>query len=127
MYFLIMLNNNIKTNDIKFEKFCFLVKNSSLSSYLKESCAELTKAISVNPSVAKYYVSRSRIKYLSEDTQGAQEDIIAAILINPLEDGCIDVLPRLFADTTLGEVLSSPLTKHVKESLLNQGVRLAIS
>jgi hypothetical protein len=94
---------------------------------LKESCAELTKAINVNPSVAKYYVSRSRVKYLTEDIPGAQQDIIAAILINPLEDGCIDVLPRLFTNSTLAQVLGSSLTKRVKESLLKRGVRLAIS
>ena len=93
----------------------------------KECSAELTKAINVNPSVAKYYVSRSRVKFLTEDVEGAQEDIIAAILINPLEDGCIEVLPRLFADTTLTEVLCSPLTKYVKESLSHRGVRLAIA
>ncbi|CAF0740289.1 unnamed protein product [Rotaria sp. Silwood1] len=93
----------------------------------KDSCNELTKAINVNPSVAKYYVSRSRVKYLTEDIEGAQEDIVAAILINPLEDGCIDVLPRLFVDTTLAEVLNSSLTKNVKESLLKRGVHLTIS
>lgn len=92
----------------------------------KDSCKELTKAIDVNPSIAKYYVSRSRVKYLTEDIQGAQEDIIAAILINPLEDGCIDVLPRLFVDTTLADVLSSQLTKNVKEKLLTLKVPLAI-
>ena len=81
----------------------------------------------MNPSVAKYYVSRSRVKFLTDDIQCAQEDIIAAILINPLEDGCIDVLPRLFVDTTLAEVLSSPLAKYVKENLLQQGVRLTIT
>lgn len=99
--------------------FCFIL--------FKDSCAELTKAIEVNPSVAKYYVSRSRVKYLTEDIGGAQEDIVAAILINPLEEGCIDVLPRLFVDTTLAQVLNSSLTKHVKESLLKRGVHLAIS
>jgi hypothetical protein len=88
---------------------------------------ELTKAIDVNPSVAKYYVSRSRVKYLTEDTQGAQQDIIAAILINPLEEGCIDVLPRLFPDATLAQVLQSSLTKKVKENLLKRSVKLAIS
>ncbi|CAF0896440.1 unnamed protein product [Adineta steineri] len=93
----------------------------------QESCNELTKAINVNPSVGKYYVSRSRVKFLTDNIQGAQEDIIAAILINPLEDGCIDVLPRLFVDSSLGQVLTSPLTKYVKENLLNQGVQLAIS
>jgi hypothetical protein len=67
------------------------------------------------------------VKYLTEDIEGAQEDIIAAILINPLEDGCIDVLPRLFADTTLAKVLSSSLTKNIKESLLKRGVQLSIS
>ncbi len=95
--------------------------------YLKESCTELTKAIDANPTIAKYYVSRSRVKYLTEDIEGAQQDIIAAILINPLEDGCIDVLPRLFTDATLAQVLSSSLTKKVKEGLLKRGVRLAIS
>ncbi|CAF1259659.1 unnamed protein product [Adineta ricciae] len=92
-----------------------------------ESCTELTRAITINPSVAKYYVSRSRVKFLTEDIQCAQEDIIAAILINPLEDGCIDVLPRLFVDTTLAEVLSSPLAKYVKENLIQRGVRLTIT
>ncbi|CAF5200828.1 unnamed protein product, partial [Rotaria magnacalcarata] len=92
-----------------------------------ESSKQLTKAIDVNPSIAKYYVSRSRVKYLTEDIRGAQEDIIAAILINPLEDGCIEVLPRLFADTTLADVLSSSLTKNVKEKLLKRHVPLAIS
>ncbi|CAF1488756.1 unnamed protein product [Rotaria magnacalcarata] len=93
----------------------------------QESSKQLTKAIDVNPSIAKYYVSRSRVKYLTEDIRGAQEDIIAAILINPLEDGCIEVLPRLFADTTLADVLSSSLTKNVKEKLLKRHVPLAIS
>lgn len=92
----------------------------------KESDAELTRAIEVNPSIAKYYVSRSRIKYLTEDIQSAQQDIIAAILINPLEDGCIDVLPRLFTDSTLAQVLHSSLAKRVKENLLKQNVHLAI-
>jgi hypothetical protein len=95
--------------------------------YLKDSGSDLTKAIDVNPSVAKYYVSRSRVKYLTEDIQGAQADIVAAILINPLEEGCIEVLPRLFVDTTLAEVLSSPLARNIKDSLLKRGVRLAIS
>ena len=67
------------------------------------------------------------MKFLTDDTQCAQEDIIAAILINPLEDGCIDVLPRLFVDTTLAEVLSSPLAKYVKDNLMQQGVRLTIT
>lgn len=67
------------------------------------------------------------MKYLTEDIQGAQEDIIAAILINPLEDGCIDVLPRLFTDCTLAQVLSSSLTKTVKTNLLKQNVQLAIA
>jgi hypothetical protein len=62
-----------------------------------------------------------------DDILGAQEDIIAAILINPLEEGCIDVLPRLFVDTTLAEVLRSSLTKQVKEALLKRAVRLAIA
>jgi hypothetical protein len=66
------------------------------------------------------------VKYLTEDIPSAQRDIIAAILINPLEEGCIDVLPRLFADATLAQVLSSSLTKNVRENLLKQGVRLAI-
>ena len=35
--------------------------------FLKDSSNELTKAIDVNPTVAKYYVSRSRVKYLTED------------------------------------------------------------
>jgi hypothetical protein len=92
----------------------------------KNSCHELTKAIDINPSIAQYYVSRSRVKYLTDDIQGAQEDIIAAILINPLEDGCVNVLPRLFADTTLTDVLQSSLTKHVKDILIKRNVRLAI-
>ncbi|CAF0762254.1 unnamed protein product [Didymodactylos carnosus] len=94
--------------------------------HYSESCAQLTKAIDVNPSVAKYYVSRSRVKYLMEDIFGAQEDIIAAILINPLENECIDVLPRLFPDTTLAQVLKSALTKEVKKKLLEKHVKLAI-
>ena len=77
--------------------------------------------------MAKYYVSRSRVKYLTDDIEGAQEDIIAAILINPLEDGCIEVLPRLFIDTSLSEVLRSSMTKRVKERLIKRGVRLAIA
>ena len=93
----------------------------------QDSCKELTKAIDVNPSIAKYYVSRSRVKYLTDDIEGAQEDIIAAILINPLEDGCIEVLPRLFIDTSLSEVLRSSMTKRVKERLIKRGVRLAIA
>ena len=67
------------------------------------------------------------MKYLTEDIQGAQEDIIAAILINPLEEGCIDVLPRLFPETTLAQVLHSSLTRQVKEHLLKRHVRLAIA
>jgi hypothetical protein len=128
MFILIMLNDNIKKNDIRFDKFSiFFIIKLDFVPISKDSCIELTKAIDVNPSVAKYYVSRSRVKYLTEDIQGAQQDIIAAILINPLEDGCIDVLPRLFTDSTLAQVLSSLLTKKVKENLLKRGVRLAIA
>ena len=72
-------------------------------------------------------MSRSRVKYLTEDIQAAQADIIAAILINPLEEGCIDVLPRLFTDSTLADVLHSSLTKQVKENLLKRNVKLAIN
>ena len=95
-------------------------------SKLKDSSQQLTKAIDVNASVAKYYVARSRVRYLTDDGPGAQEDIIAAILINPLEDGCIDVLPRLFADTTLGDLLNSPMGRQVKEALVQRKVRLAV-
>ncbi|UJR33398.1 hypothetical protein I4U23_020845 [Adineta vaga] len=117
-------NNEIKLriSNVFFNKAEQLYKEKR---YL-ESATELTRAISVNPSVAKYYVSRSRVKFLTDDLQCAQEDIIAAILINPLEDGCIDVLPRLFVDTTLAEVLTSPLTKYVKENLIHRGVVLTI-
>jgi tetratricopeptide (TPR) repeat protein len=105
----------------------FFHLNQPILIYSQESSVELTKAIDSNPSVAKYYVSRSRVKYLTEDIQGAQADIIAAILINPLEEGCIDVLPRLFTDSTLSDVLHSSLTKQVKENLLKRNVKLAIN
>ena len=122
-----MPNKSTKTNDIRFVEsilFALLLVNGI---YSKESAVELTKAIDVNPSVGKYYVSRSRVKYLTEDIRGAQEDIIAAILINPLEEGCIDVLPRLFPDATLTQVLHSSLTRQMKEQLLKRNVRLAIA
>ncbi len=120
-----MLNDIIKKNDIKF--VCFFFIFVSIEIYLKESSSELSHAIDVNPSVAKYYVSRSRVKYLTEDIQGAREDIIAAILINPLEEGCIDVLPRLFTDTTLAQLLHSSITERVKENLVKRNVQLAIN
>ena len=110
--------------------YCSQIKDNSLEIvrfHFQESCKELTRAIKVNPSVAKFYVSRSRLKFLTDDIQGAREDIIAAIMINPLEEGCIDVLPRLFADTTLNDVLRSSLAKNVKENLLKQNVRLAVT
>ncbi|CAF0841401.1 unnamed protein product [Didymodactylos carnosus] len=117
------------TNEVKLRMSHMFFMNAEREykeKHYSESCVQLTKAIDINPSVAKYYVSRSRVKYLMDDILGAQEDIIAAILINPLENECIHVLPRLFTDTTLAQIMSSTLTKNIKEKLLEKNVKLAI-
>eukprot|EP00795_Rhopilema_esculentum_P010263 gene10263-18957_t len=70
-------------------------------------------AISYNPSISSYYVSRARTRYMLETHENAQIDVLSALHIDINNKEVISLFTRLFPGNTTTEALNTRLGEMV--------------
>ena len=74
-------------------------------------------AISHNPTVSVYYVSRGRSRYMGENLVEAQVDIISALYLERSNKEVASMFSRLFPGKSIGEVLNGEFGSLVVNAL----------
>lgn len=84
-----------------------------------EAEAKFTLALQYNSKMGGYYVSRSRTRYMMENMQGARQDLIMGLLLDPTNEEVLSILSRLFPGKSVGDVVSSRAADQAKIALRN--------
>ncbi|XP_050389165.1 tetratricopeptide repeat protein 16 [Patella vulgata] len=72
-----------------------------------EALSKMSLAIQYNPTVGGYYVSRARAKYMLEDANGARQDLILGMLLDPTNEDIVTILSRLFPGKSVIDIINS--------------------
>ena len=84
-----------------------------------EAESKFTLAIQYNPQVGQYYLSRSRSKYMNENTAGARDDLLLGLLLAPNNEDVMSILSRLFPGKSVSDVINSGAAQAARLQLNN--------
>lgn len=95
----------------------------------KEAEEKFTLALQYNPHVGQYYISRSRARYMMENTQGARDDLLIGLILAPTNEDVLSIVSRLFPGKSVADVINSPAARAAQVKLnhlvaTNQPVKL---
>ncbi|KAK3728661.1 hypothetical protein RRG08_041846 [Elysia crispata] len=95
----------------------------------KEAEDKFTLALQYNPQVGQYYISRSRSRYMMEDTAGARDDLLMGLILAPTNEDVLSIVSRLFPGKSVADVINSPAARAAQMKLnhlvsTNQPVKL---
>ncbi|GFR68898.1 tetratricopeptide repeat protein 16 [Elysia marginata] len=95
----------------------------------KEAEEKFTLALQYNPQVGQYYISRSRARYMMEDSAGARDDLLIGLILAPTNEDVLSIVSRLFPGKSVADVINSPAARAAQLKLnhlvsTNQPVKL---
>nr|XP_039259646.1 tetratricopeptide repeat protein 16-like [Styela clava] len=64
-------------------------------------------AIDYNPKVSQFYIHRARARYMNQELQAAQQDVLISLILDPNNNEAVPLASRLFPGRSLTEVLRS--------------------
>lgn len=82
-----------------------------------EAESKFTLALQYNIKMGSYYISRSRTRYMMENMQGARQDLIMGLLLDPTNEEVLSILSRLFPGKSVGDVVNSRAADQAKTIL----------
>ena len=89
----------------------------------EESTNFLNTAIKYSPDNCKYYISRARTYFMIEEIKSAQLDICTCILLDPTNPEIPKIMPRIFENKNLSDVLQCPQMNEARRYLNSIGIK----
>ncbi|XP_041368202.1 tetratricopeptide repeat protein 16-like [Gigantopelta aegis] len=80
---------------------------------------KFTLAIQYNPRVGQFYISRARTRYMMENSDGARQDLVMGLLLDPSNEDIVSILSRLFPGKSVADVIDSPAAAGAQRALHN--------
>lgn len=72
-----------------------------------EAIDHLTTSIQYNPRIGAYYLSRARARYMIEDMDGARQDVLMSLYLDPENKEVVSIFSRLFPGRAITDVMKS--------------------
>ncbi|KAK3593686.1 hypothetical protein CHS0354_013583 [Potamilus streckersoni] len=78
---------------------------------------KFTLAIEFNPKIGQYYISRARARYLLENAQGARQDLLIGMLLDPTNEDILSIMSRLFPGKSVSDVVNSRMADNARVAI----------
>ncbi|XP_041756647.1 tetratricopeptide repeat protein 16 isoform X2 [Coregonus clupeaformis] len=85
----------------------------------QEAADKFSEAINYNPGVSRYYENRAKAHSKLPNVEGAKQDAISTLVLDPTNDQVVPLLLSLFPGCSVSEVLSSETARTVKAQLMD--------
>lgn len=86
-----------------------------------EAIDHFTTSIQFNPRIGAYYLSRARARYMIEDMDGARQDVLMSLHLDPQNKEIVSLFSRLFPGRAITDVTKSHLgiaaARHVEAAI----------
>ncbi|XP_055775136.1 tetratricopeptide repeat protein 16 [Salvelinus fontinalis] len=85
----------------------------------QEAADKFSEAINYNPGVSRYYENRAKAHSKLPNVEGAKQDAISTLILDPTNDQVVPLLLSLFPGCSVSDVLSSETARMVKAQLMD--------
>ncbi|XP_035641044.1 tetratricopeptide repeat protein 16 isoform X1 [Oncorhynchus keta] len=85
----------------------------------QEAADKFSEAINYNPGVSRYYENRAKAHSKLPNVEGAKQDAISTLILDPTNDQVVPLLLSLFPGCSVSDILSSETARTVKAQLMD--------